>query len=171
MKIFLLDDSPIVLNGLRADMENEHDVRISSTLIDAADSLENNPGVGAFDLFLFDVYLPSEIVTGFKKDKTVYDEPFGYNGLLFLLNNLDILKSKINYIAIFSAFKNQIITMKNFNVFGKHYNVSEYKKYASNELDKLVFKSGLKEYVFTFLDKGRNTIMEDVKRFIEESYT
>ena len=170
MKIFLLDDSAAVVNGIKVDMESKHDIHAAFTLNDAAGCLEVKPGVKNFDLFLFDVAVPGYTVKG-KKGEVVYnDETFGYNGLHFLLNNLDILKGQIRYTAIITAFKNQIITMKNINVFGKHYSIYSRKLQQNNELEKIVVRSGFKSYTFTVLDKGRNAIATDINRFIDECY-
>jgi hypothetical protein len=139
----------------------------------AVGCLETRPGIDNFDLFLFDVAFPSETVESRNKGKITYNHPapFEYNGLLFLLNNLDILRNRINHIAIITAFKSEIIDMKSINVFGKRYGINLSRAYSSSGLDNLVFKSGInKPFAFTILDKGRNAIAVDVNSFIEECY-
>lgn len=169
MKIFLLDDSPIVAKGIKVAMKPYHDIHVATTLKDAAFCLEIKPGVEAFDLLLFDASLPQEIVIGIKGE-VLYNDVFGYNGLLFLLNNLDILSKHINHIAIITAFKNQIVTMENINVLGEHFRIRLQKSKSRNELEKIIVKTGSNElYIFTVLDKGRNAIVTDINQFIERT--
>jgi len=172
IKIFFLENDEEMRYIIENQRENGHQIYHAKNLQNAAALLEMNPGVDYFDLFIFDLGLRAEKVRHIgKKGKVTYDHPKELNGLLFLLNNLDILGDKTKEIALVSAYRRQITEVNEVTIDGKNFKRVPSKAQQSEDSEKLervcyIEESSGKKYDITFLDKGDNDIALLIKKFI-----
>ena len=176
MKIFFLENDIDVFNIIKHLRNKENIVYHAHNLKDAACFLEFEPGVSFFDIFFFDVGLPAEEVrhVNNNKGKVTYNEPNRFNGLLFLLHNLDLLINRQSRVSIITAFRKQVLELGNIDVFGKNYirkenNFKDENTRAEREqINKIHYKSVDTDQIFTFsfLDKGAGDIIQQINKFM-----
>ena len=177
MKVFLLENDPVVFGpAINYFNDKKHSIEHAINLKDSAFLLELDPGASSFDLFLFDVTLPSEEVRYLNKNKgkVQYTHPEGFNGLLFILHNLDILGDKINRVAVLTAYKQQVINLKNIDVFGRVFireplrPEDDQVRVDQEQVTKIKYsiKGTNDEYILSFIDKGANTVISLINKFM-----
>lgn len=179
-KIFMLEDNPDVFPSIEKLRRLGHTVTVTSNLKDAAYKLECNPGVDYYDKFMFDAALISENVPHLKKKKefVYYNEPNGFNGLLFLLNNLDTLGENAfrpERVAIITALTNKLIHIP------KIVMPNGKRSFESSELPKadsklMIFNKRVPKirytdnkrniYTFSYIDKTTSDVLALIRTFI-----
>ena len=181
MRIFFLEDNPHVYVQLVKYLEEcGHTVDHSDRLRSAVWKLESDPKADSYDLFLFDAGMKPEQVRCFdtSKDKDIYNEPNGFNGLLFLLRNMDLLGNRDDAIAIVTAYTKQIRETKSIDVFGKTFTLQSNDAMgetiadgaaADNEgLSKIRYmceETGA-TYTFALMSKSGDNIIPQMGKFI-----
>jgi hypothetical protein len=171
MTIFLLDDHPKVIDGVKSKMKGRCTVNSAIKLRMAADYLENKHKLESTDLFLFDAFVPSERFETKKKGNVNYDDgERDYNGILLLLNYLDALNGKLDKVAILTAFVTDIRNIKSIGLEGKKYSVEYRQPHFNNGLGTLTFERGNKRHTFPILDKGASNIVSEIETFIRICY-
>lgn len=172
MKIFFLEDVPEMLYIIENQRESGHEVYHAKNLQEAAMILEIHPGANYFDLFFFDLGLRAEKVKHIgEKGEIIYNHPGELNGLLFLLNNMDILGDKTKQISIISAYRKQITELRKLEIDGKIFKCIS--NFADEDRDATwleyltyIDESTNKKYDISYLDKGNNDIALLIKKFI-----
>jgi hypothetical protein len=177
MHIFYLEDNPDAYGPITKYLRNnKHTVLHARNLKGAAFLLELDPGTDYFDLFLFDVGLPSEEVKyqNINKGIVTYSHPERFNGLLFLLHNLDILGDRASKITILTAYKKQVIDMDDIDVFGRKFirkmlsPEEDQARYEQEQVTKIRYTDydTSKTYTISILDKVSDIVISQIKRFI-----
>jgi len=177
VKIFLLEDDPLVFGPvINYFSYKKHIIEHAEYLVGAAFLLEHDPGVSSFDLFLFDVALPREEVSYLNKNKGIvpYSHPKDFNGLLFILHNLDILGDKIDRVALLTAHKQQVMNLENINVFGKVFTCKplppedDQVRADQEQVTKIRYlaEGTNDKYTLSFIDKCSNTVISLINKFI-----
>ena len=168
MRIFILEDNVQVAGESLDYIFAGHEIYHVFNLKDAMHRLQFDPGVNNIDMFFFDV--------GIKKEDNVlkyphaegvisYNHPRGFNGLLFLLNNIPLLKTKLNYISIITAFHQQVIELREIDVFG---NIFSQTPNESQNVGKIKYIDGNSNtYLFSILNKGEHDIIRQICRLIQ----
>ena len=178
MRIFFLEDNPKVIDVISYLRDNGHTVCHASNLKDAACRLELVPGADTFELFLFDVGIPAENVRHLKNKRgsVAYANAMGFNGLLFLLHNIDLLCNHIERVSIVTAHRKQIMDMGSIDVFGRGFeqqNLSEKaeeNRVIREQVPKIQYRAvdTGQVYTFSFLDKGGDNLIPQIEKFISK---
>jgi hypothetical protein len=176
MKIFILEDDPEVFAYIE-QLKVTYEVFHVRNLKDAAYLLEYEPGVKSFNKFIFDAALISEVVIHRNKGTVQYKENNNFNGLLFLLNNLDILGKKAYHsecIAIITALTNKLRDIPSFimpdkaRIISKSELTYEEKRILqkNQRAPKIRFNESGREYMFSYIDKTASDILIQIDKFI-----
>ena len=175
MRIFIVENDPEVMRVVQNLSERGHEVYHAERLGKAAQLLEFHPKVDYFDLFFFDVGIPSERVRHLgDKGMLTYNHHDGFNGLVFLLNNLDILGTRMNDITLITAFKQRVIGLESIDVFGKTFVRERYSKKEDAKRSRSEQQTKLRyvemgtdnNYALTFIDKSGDGFDALLDRFI-----
>jgi hypothetical protein len=177
MKIFVLEDSADAKKLFEPLKNDGHEVSIVGNLKDAAELLEYKPGVKNFDKFIFDAALIRERVSHDKKGFITYNDNDGFNGIQFLLNNLDVLEGNAHRpenVAVITAWEKKLNGIRCFimpdekttftkGTLSKH---EEEMLEEKGRTPKIRYSCEGNEYTFSFLDKTSKKILELLRMFI-----
>ena len=170
MNIFFLEDNPEVFPVIDYLRSCGHNLRLVRNLRDAAYCLELEPGADSFDIFFFDVGLPAERVDHFEKGEVTYKDRNGFNGLIFLLHNLDLLHYRTERVAIVTAYRQIIMNTEKVTIEKKSFSLQKLSaeddelRVSSEKVPKIQYKDDTGNiYGFAFFDKhGANTDRVDL---------
>jgi hypothetical protein len=184
MKLLILEDNPKAVPAYERLKNREgYDVKIVRTLKDAAGLLEDKPGVDYFDRFIFDAALLNEQVYHVRKGNdekngfVQYSDQDGFNGIQFLLNNIDVLggnAKRPERVAIITAWVGKLRAVPAFIMpDGKTIYKRTELTTSENELlkvnrrtPKIRYLLGDDAYTFSCLDKTVNDILEEIDKFL-----
>jgi len=174
-RIFILEDNPNTFPHIHK-LREKYEVYHVRNLKDAAYLLEFEPGVAHFDKFIFDAALISERVRHITKGDVTYDEESdgGFNGLLFLVNNLDILgedADRPDRIAVITALANRLmsvtkILMPNGNKRFVRLDLPIKEKnilHNHNHVPRIRYVAENLTYDFSYLDKSSGDILTQIE--------
>jgi CheY-like chemotaxis protein len=177
LKVFYLEDNPESVEVVGSLRKDGHDVILASNLNKAAEILQHKHDPVSFDKFFFDVLVPGGKVL-YRRPQMEYKEysdTGNINGLIFLLHNLNLLGEQTdlaNRVAVITAIANHVKLMSKIDIFGtmfvqKHIIAKHEKIIAEKSLvPQIWYETGGQTYTFSLLDKVRNDIATQIRKFM-----